>query len=277
MTELSEPGTPFVVSIHDVAPASAEPCRRWLADLDERGVPATLLIVPGPWRGPALPEDPALVAWLREAEQRGHELSLHGYAHEGVQGGSGPRQLVNRVLARGCAEFCALDEAEARHRLEDGLAVLDLVGIKPVGFTPPGWLASPGAYRALKALGFRYTTSHLAVHDLSSGRRLAMFALSHRPGGFGERFGARLMRHAGARWARRGTPFRIALHPQDLARPGLREAALDAIDAALAAGARPYTYARLVETYPRQRPTGTTGPAGRATTRHPVRRVRSGK
>jgi hypothetical protein len=41
-------------------------------------------------------------------------------------------------------------------------------------------------------------------------------------------------------------PFRIALHPADLSRPGLRRAALDAIDAAIAAGGRPVTYETLV-------------------------------
>ncbi|GGP46122.1 DUF2334 domain-containing protein [Streptomyces abikoensis] len=236
----------FVVSVHDVAPWSFSRSRRWLAELDARGVPATLLLVPGAWRGPRLPDDPALVRWLHEAARRGHELSLHGCTHRAVPGGPPARRWLNSLLARGCAEFCALDEVEAHRRLSAGLAALASVGIAPEGFTPPGWLASPGSFAALRAVGLEYTTSHLAVHDLRTGARHRMPALSHRPGGLGERAGARLMRAAAGRWSGRGRPFRIALHPADLDRPGLRELALEAVDLALAAGARPWTYAGLV-------------------------------
>lgn len=236
----------FVVSVHDVAPWSFALSRRWLADLDDRGVPATLLLVPGAWRGAPLTDDPALVRWLHDAHGRGHELALHGYTHQGVPGGPPARRWLNAVAARGCAEFCALDERAARGRLESGLAALASVGIVPVGFTPPGWLASTGSLAALRDLGLQYTTSHLAVHDLRTGRRHRMPALSHRPGGLGERAGAALMPAAARRWSARGRPFRIALHPADLDRPGLREHALRAVDAALAAGARPCTYAELV-------------------------------
>ncbi|MGW1198034.1 DUF2334 domain-containing protein [Streptomyces sp. NPDC002536] len=241
-------GAPFVVSVHDVAPWSFEQSRHWLHDLDERGVPATLLLVPGSWRGARLPDDPVLVEWLHGARGRGHELALHGYVHQGVPGGPLARRWVNAVVSRGCAEFCALDEEAARRRLESGLTALASVGIVPEGFTPPGWLASPGAMAALRRLGLEYTTSHLGVHDLRTGARHGMVALSNRPGGLGERAGARLMRAAARRWAGHGRPFRIALHPADLARPGLRACALEAIDTALVAGARPCTYAGLVRT-----------------------------
>ncbi|MGH6655287.1 MAG: hypothetical protein ACRDVE_08775, partial [Actinocrinis sp.] len=58
---LSGPGVaepPLVVSIHDVALATAAESARWLADLDGLGVRATLLVVPGPWREPALANAP---------------------------------------------------------------------------------------------------------------------------------------------------------------------------------------------------------------------------
>lgn len=236
----------LVVSVHDIASWSLEQSRCWVNDLDARGVPATLLLVPGAWRGPGLPDDPALVDWAHDAQRRGHELALHGYTHQGVPGGSLPRRWTNTVLARGCAEFAALGQQAARVRLEHGLAALASVGITPRGFTPPGWLASPGTVAALRALGLEYTTSQLAVHDLRTGIPHRMVALSHRPGGLGERSGARLMRVAARRWAARGTRFRIALHPADLARPGLRDCTLEAIDTALAAGARPCTYAAWV-------------------------------
>jgi predicted deacetylase len=239
---------PFVVSVHDVAAATAAETVEWVADLDAMGIPATLLLIPGPYRGrPALPGDPSLVAFLHEAAGRGHELSLHGLRHT-AEPGVGPvwRRLVEGVLARGAGEFWALSEPAARARLRAGLELLADVDIGVTGFTPPGWLASPGARRALAALGFRYWTSHLAVHDLVRNAALRMPALSHRPGGAGERAG----RHAmiiGARVLTRGRrPFRIALHPADLRRPGLRAAAHAAIRTALAGGGRPMTYETLV-------------------------------
>jgi predicted deacetylase len=193
-----------------------------------------------------LGEDRELVAELHAAAAAGHELSSHGWSHRAGTGGTWWRQRVGGVLARGAAEFCALDEATAVERLSRSLDGLRAVGIEPTGFTPPGWLASPGAVRAARRLGLRYLTSHLAVHDLAAGRRLPMPALSHRPGGRGERFGGWLM-GAAVRWSTAtGRPFRIALHPDDLARPGLREITLAAVDVALAAGARPVTYAALV-------------------------------
>ncbi|WP_165978298.1 DUF2334 domain-containing protein [Actinomadura darangshiensis] len=238
---------PFVVSIHDVAPSTAGPTARWLADLDERGAPCTLLVIPGPFGGgPALPEDDDLAASLRAAAGRGHELALHGYLHAGVPGGPRWRAGVNRMLVRGAGEFWSLPESEAVRRLEAGRGLLAEAGIRVTGFTPPGWLASPGTRTALATLGFAYWTSHLGVHALPGGPFRRMPALSHRPGGAGERAGARLMTGAVRVFARTRTPFRLALHPADLARPGLRRAALAAVDAALAAGGRPVTYESLV-------------------------------
>jgi predicted deacetylase len=238
---------PFVVSVHDVAPATAAETGAWLADLADREIPATLLVIPGPCLGgPALVEDPGLVAFLREAAGRGHEPALHGFRHEAGPGATPWREVTGRVLARGAGEFWSLGEDQARALLWAGTDALARVGIDVTGFTPPGWLASPGTRRALAATGLRYWTSHLAVHDLRTGRSRRMPVLSHRPGGTGERSAAHLMTGAARVLARSRTPFRVALHPADLARPGLRTATLEAIDLALAAGGRPVTYATLV-------------------------------
>jgi predicted deacetylase len=238
---------PFVVSVHDVAPATADATARWVADLDERQVPATLLIIPSAFGGgPALPQDPALVHYLHAAAGRGHEPSLHGFRHQGVPGGPRWRRTVNQVLARGAGEFWSLTEQQAGELLRAGLEMLAGVDIGVTGFTPPGWLASPGSRQALAELGFRYWTSQLAVHDLGTGTVHRMPALSHRPGGAGERAGAHLMIAAARTFSRLRRPFRIALHPADLEYAGLREATHTAIELALAAGGRPVTYETLL-------------------------------
>jgi predicted deacetylase len=243
-------GFPFVVSLHDVAPATSVQTADWLSDLARRAVPATLLVVPGPYDGgAALSDDPDLVTLLREASRQGHELALHGFRHEAGTGGPLWRRAIGHVMARTATEFWSLTEAQARELLRAGLEALAEVDIGVVGFTPPGWLASAGTRRALADVGFRYWTSHLAVHDLTGGSPRRMPVLSHRPsGGAAERAGARLMTTAARTFARYRVPFRIALHPADLTRPGLRAATLTAIDLALAAGGRPVTYETLITT-----------------------------
>jgi len=245
-------GAPLMVSVHDIAPGTAAQTARWLAALDARGIPATLLLVPGPWRGPSLVQDPRLAEDLLEAQDRGHELALHGFYHVATHGsGTLWRRGVAQLAARGAAEFATLSEGEARARINAGLEELADVGVEPVGFHPPGWLVSPESVRALRRSGLRYYSTHLAVHSFASAAaggaagelRLSAPALSHRPGGLGERLGVKLMTEGARRFARGGSALRIALHPDDLSRPGLREASLRAIDEAMELGARPTTYA----------------------------------
>ena len=196
--------------------------------------------MPGLWRGRRLAADPEFVAAVLEAGERGHELALHGLHHRAVPG-QGPlwRRGVARVLARGAAEFATLPQPEATARLREGLEELAALGVTPIGFHPPGRLISPDGVRALRSCGLRYYSTHLAVHTIPAqesadvSARIAAPALSHRPGGFGERFGVRLMTGAARRYARTGRAFRIALHPDDLAHAGLREAPLRAIDDAV--------------------------------------------
>lgn len=253
---------PLVVSIHDVAPATAAETRGWLADLAGLGVPAVLLVVPGPWRGPGLAEEPEFGAELRRAAEAGHELALHGWSHTAQPGGGRSRRWSGQIAARGAGEFWALDESEARARIDLGLGTLRAAGIEPQGFVPPGYLASPGTWTALAASGLRYWTSHFAVHDLRAEVRRTVVALSHRPAmgargrPFGERSGEYLISRSPQWFTHRGRPLRLALHPDDLRRPGLRDTTLRAIERALALGARAVTYAQLLD---RLAATGGTG------------------
>lgn len=239
----------LVVSVHDVAPATAAETARWCADADDLGIPVSLLVIPGPWRGCALQTSPEYGDVIRERLARGDELVLHGWEHRAGPEGSPLRRAAGRVMTRGAAEFAALDEAEAARRLDAGRAVLADVGLATDGFTPPGWLASPAADRALARAGFRYTTSHLGVRDLRGGRLHRGFALSHRPGGgIGERIGAAMLATLARRIARSGGLVRVALHPDDRHRPGLRDVTLRAIEAVLATGAQATTYAAVIAT-----------------------------
>jgi predicted deacetylase len=236
----------LVVSVHDVAPGTADASRAWVDELDRLGIRSTLLVVPGPWRGPGLADDDELAAWLRGRVAAGHEVAQHGWVHAPPDPGPALRRTVDRAVCRGCGEFWSLSEGAARVRLQRGRQVLWAQGLDPTGFTPPGWLASAASIDALRALGYRYTTSHRGVLDLVTGHRLASFPLSNRPGSPTERLGAELLRRAARRGAERGRLVRVALHPDDLDRPGLRRLTVAALAEALDRGAEPLPYAELV-------------------------------
>jgi uncharacterized protein len=236
----------LVVSVHDVAPATAAASRQWVEELDRRGIPASLLVVPGPWREPALADDPSFAAWLHTCVTRGHEICLHGWAHRAETAGSAGRKLIGQVVARGAGEFWTLDDEGAACRAHRGLDELARVGLTATGFTPPGWLVSRAAIHGLRQVGLHYVTTHRSVIDLRTMHKHRAIVICHRPNGTGERVGAALMSDGPKVLLRPGHTLRIALHPDDLARPGLREAALRGIDAALDAGAVALTYEMLL-------------------------------
>ncbi|MGH3415499.1 MAG: hypothetical protein ACRDSS_03430, partial [Actinocrinis sp.] len=84
------------------------------------------------------------------------------------------------------------------------------------------------------------------------GQRHTVVALSHRPtpGASGrplaERGGEFLIARSPDWFTSRARPLRLALHPDDLHRPGLRETTLRAIERALKLGARAVTYRELL-------------------------------
>jgi len=237
----------LVVSVHDVAPSTAWATRYWSTELERRAVPATFLVVPGPWEGLSFRFDTELVRWLDGRVAGGDEVAQHGWTHRRGRTGAPWRRAIDAVAARGCAEFWSLGEAEASRRAALGRDALRSAGFEPIGFTPPGWLASSDAVRALEQLGFRYTTTQRAIVDLAHGVRHAVVALSQRPDGVGQSMGAACTPTAARLLVRRGRSVRIAVHPRDLGHPRLVAASLDAVDAALAAGAEPCTYEGFVE------------------------------
>jgi peptidoglycan/xylan/chitin deacetylase (PgdA/CDA1 family) len=74
---------------------------------------------------------------LREIAAAGHEVGYHGWRHE---------------------PWGRLDAARERAVLERGVAALDALGLRPVGFRPPGGELLATSARALADLGFAYAS-----------------------------------------------------------------------------------------------------------------------
>jgi predicted deacetylase len=242
----------LVVSVHDVAPGSATAAKHWAQLLAHLPIPLTFLLIPGTWRGATFDDvgDDAepLTPWLRTRQEQGDEMSLHGWQHRADVPGPLPRRLIGSLVARGAAEFWALDRTTSRYRTNRGLEVLAGHRLRVDGTTPPGWLAGSPALAGFRDAGLSYTTDHAGLVDLKSGRRWLAPALCHRPGTpgagptpFGEVAGRRLLATAW-RAPAAGRSIRIGLHPADLERPGLADTAVLAISRCLDAGAEPITY-----------------------------------
>lgn len=239
----------LVVSLSGVRSATLDDCADLTAELDARGVPVSLLVVP------RRPGGSAALEWIRQRvigqrSKRGDALLVHGYDHTLDPLGCWGSNTVARLGRR--AEFANLPAHEAGLRLRAATILLERLELWTDAFVPPRWLASAGTLRALRQHGYRVCADATAVHDLRSGRAhrgrvLGFGGLA--PGPRAEPLWCRAFVFGAARIARRGGLVRIAVNATDLARSARRSALLDAVDMALHHHACPRTY-RTVTTQP---------------------------
>ena len=236
----------FVVSVHDVAPATAEASRRWVEILDSLQIKSSLLVVPGRWRGRDLMSTPSFVTWLKGAAAEGHEIVLHGLEHSvTARAPKSPlRDRMGRLMARGCQEFWNLDETQAAHRIATGLDVLHELGFEPQGFVAPGWLMSDGTRRALRSSGLKFTCDHTRLIDLVSGDSRRVITTSQRPHSVLALPGVLVADFIAEAHVRTDRSFRIALHPEDLGSSRLRDSNIRACRSAQRHGFESNTYAQ---------------------------------
>ncbi|WP_216211449.1 DUF2334 domain-containing protein [Amycolatopsis aidingensis] len=221
----------LLVSLSGITPKALYRCTELAVELDDRGVPLSMLFTPRAGDGAA-----AATEWMRTRAGRGDEVLLHGYDHRVT-----PSHHAVRLRRK--AEFAALPAHEARLRLIAASAALERAGLRAEGFAPPRWLVSRGTLDALRERGFSLCADLSAVRDLRSDS-----VHRARVQGFGSATGTETVRCfalvlSAARTARRGGLVRLGVDAADLERPGRRQAFLDAVDAALEAGAAGTTYA----------------------------------
>ncbi len=210
------------VSLHDVAPATWPACVRILEALHAVApVPVTLLVVPDYHRLGRVDRDPTFVRAIDARLAQGDEIALHGFYHvdDAPQARTPWGRLRRRFYTAGEGEFAALDAAQARERLEAGLALFQRLGWSAPGFVAPAWLLGDGAWQALSALSFQYTTTLQGLHHLPSRRFIPSQSLVYS------------VRSPWRVWlSRRWNPFlfqrlqdnsvlRLSLHPADAAHP----------------------------------------------------------
>ena len=237
--------TRLVVSLHDVAPSTAEISRRWLDLLETRSIRASLLVVPGFWQGSEMRSANSFSSWLRRAETNGHEIVLHGWEHRRGTHPRGVRERVGALVGRGCEEFWSVTYDEALARITNGLNVMRGEGFEPRGFVAPAWLMSHDTIRALRTSAMRYTVTHSRIIDLESRESLKILVTSQRPESALSGISALGSRGLASSLFGLSRPLRVAIHPKDILEPRLRRANLVLCDAALGHGYTTMTYGDL--------------------------------
>lgn len=207
----------LLVAIHDVTPAFADEVRMLWRLCADRGAAPALFVVPQWHGGHPIEADHELVSWLRARRDDGGELFVHGERHDEV---GSPRSLADEWRALGRtqreAEFLTLDEHEARARIERGVGRLRSLGLAPVGFVAPAWLASTGTARAAASVGLEFGEDQRSIFLHERGVRVAAPVVRWSARTWFRAHASSLV--ADARWlVQRGAPtIRIALHPADL-------------------------------------------------------------
>jgi Predicted deacetylase len=224
-----------LVSIHDVTPALVDGVVRLWGLCQRRQVRPALLVVPD-WHGEwPLEAHPDFVTWLRARAAEGAEIVLHGERHDEV---GLPRRLGDGLRAWGRTaregEFLTLDEPAARERIARGRARLRSLGLEPVGFVPPAWLARDAAHRAAGGMGLGFSEDDRAIRLFPSGRRIPSPVVRWSARTTARAWGSVAV--ARARWTLQGAARhpRIALHPQDLGHPATAAAIGPTLDRWLA-------------------------------------------
>lgn len=213
----------LTVELHDVSPATWTEVELIQLALARVGVTQlTLLVVPRylDSRGKYwdLRHSPELVDWLREQQDRGSELVLHGLTHRADGPPLGVRnKLMHRYFSRGCAEFAHLTQDQATWRLRQGRRVLQQCGLTAPGFIAPAWQQSPGSIAAVDRLGFSFTAFLNHVQPLV-GDRLPVItpALTFDAPNPLVDHGKRLVMRCLEASARSRRLLRVALHPADV-------------------------------------------------------------
>ena len=208
----------FIVSLHDVSPASWPLYRDFMGWLDRQGgIRSSLLVVPDFHRRAPVRRDAAFCRALDERQKCGDELVLHGYSHsDDAPPPRLPGDILRRRILTHEGEFAALDWEESTRRIQAGLSLCRQFGWHVEGFVPPGWMSNPHSLRAIGEAGFRYRTDIHALYALSEGLCFEMptLVMSSRSAWRRRLFAAlnrrRLMRYRDA------AMIRLALHPVDL-------------------------------------------------------------
>ncbi|MBA1247134.1 MULTISPECIES: DUF2334 domain-containing protein [Pseudomonas] len=227
--------------LHDVAPETWKDYQPFVEAVDALGnVPMTLLVVPDFHHRNPLDQHPAFIKLMDQRLARGDELALHGYFHcDDAPAPTNPRDWFMRRVYTYEGEFYTLDEAQARERLEKGIALFERFGWPLHGFVAPAWLMSEGTRRALSQTDLRYTSDPQHFYLLPDHRQVEAPGLVWSARSPWRRGMSWLMSEQAARRHRSAPLLRLGLHPVDMRHEFSRDYWLGLLKRLMAEGRTP--------------------------------------
>ena len=216
----------LLVSLHDVSPLTLPECEAAIALLREVGLsPAelTVLAIPHHYEKIALDAHPPTIRFLRDLEDQGARLVMHGLTHRMSGRAWTPLGMFRaHIFARGQGELYAAGADETTRRLDEGRDILARAGLESAthAFVPPAWLLSPAGRRVVAQRGFDF-------YELFGGIQHHGARHARRVVGWGslnpvETVATAL--YADLQSIRAGLDTRVAIHPADMQRPTQRGA-----------------------------------------------------
>ncbi|HEY0931318.1 MAG TPA: polysaccharide deacetylase family protein [Gemmatimonas sp.] len=213
----------LLLSIHDVTPALEDGVHRlwnWCRAVE---ITPALFVVPN-WHGAwPIEQHAPFVRWLLDAQAAGADILLHGERHDEV---GSPRTWRDewRALGRTAneGEFLTLSPEIAEERIVRGLDRLIALGLDPIGFVPPAWLAPASTHAVVQELTKQYprvrcSEDVVGIHHAAGVQAAPVIRWSGRTD-----MRARLSQMVAGwhrRWLRNAPLVRIGVHPQDLDHP----------------------------------------------------------
>jgi predicted deacetylase len=233
---MQTPRRALVVSIHDVSPLTCKLVFAMVGDVAAAGVDqVALLVIPNHHSKAPIRENPEFCDWLRRSAQM-HEIVLHGYFHSRPRSADGWWDtFVTEHYTAQEGEFYDLSESEATARLERGKHEFAQLGLVARGFIAPAWLLGREAERAVRTVGFDYTTRLRIFRDLVTGRETLSHSLVWSVRSAWRRIASLCWNRLLAIKLVRARLLRIGLHPADWQHGAVRRQALQLVRSALAA------------------------------------------
>ena len=244
----SAPKRALIVSIHDVAPATRIVSEKIISELESKRVNAcSILVVPDYHHGGNSTDDDSFVRWLRELEERGHEIVIHGYFHERPRGAveSWREQIITRVYTNDEGEFYDLSYEESFRRITRARDDFSAAGLRPRGFIAPAWLLGRAGERAAADAEMEYTTRLATIRDLRSGKDFHSRSLVYSVRNQWRRVSSMGWNAALYARVKRSSLVRFGIHPPDRSHPEIWRQILRLIEE-LAESRTPTTYQEWV-------------------------------